>query len=60
MEAQLTLLMGYLGAVVNNIGDIHSRHAVVVSRMPHFPHHLPLFIDYVPLQNVISTTWIAT
>ena len=54
MEAQLTLLMGYLGAVVNNIGDIHHRHAMVVSWLPHFPYHLPLFIGYVPLQNVIS------
>ena len=53
MEAQLTLLMGYLGAVVNNIGDIHHRYAMFGSWLLHLPYLLPLFIDYVPLQNFI-------
>ena len=46
----------YLGAVVNNISNIHRRHGVCISVMPVMPNHLPLFISRVPLQNFISSS----
>ena len=52
----MKLKFSFLGAVVDNVGDINHRHPVLVSWLLRPPNLLPLASSRVPLQNFISTS----